>query len=49
MDRFFASVKVREIPELKGLPIVVGSDPKAFLRYEKQNIEPITTPKSINR
>ena len=28
MDRFFASVEIRERPELKGLPVVIGSDPK---------------------
>ncbi len=28
MDSFFASVEVRERPELKNLPVIVGSDPK---------------------
>jgi len=28
MDSFFALVAVREKPELKGLPVVVGTDPK---------------------
>lgn len=27
-DAFFASVKLRERPELKGLPVIVGVDPK---------------------
>jgi DNA polymerase IV (DinB-like DNA polymerase) len=28
MDSFFASIEVREKPELKGLPVVEGADPK---------------------
>ena len=28
MDSFFASVEIRERPELRGLPVIVGSDPK---------------------
>ncbi|AKB36960.1 DNA polymerase IV [Methanosarcina siciliae C2J] len=28
MDSFFASVEIRERPEIKGMPVVVGSDPK---------------------
>jgi DNA polymerase IV (archaeal DinB-like DNA polymerase) len=28
MDSFFASMEVRERLELKGLPVIIGSDPK---------------------
>lgn len=28
MDSFYASAEVRESPELKGLPVVVESDPE---------------------
>jgi DNA polymerase IV (DinB-like DNA polymerase) len=28
MDSFFASVEAREKPEIKGLPVIIGSDPK---------------------
>ena len=32
MNSFFASIEVRERPTLKGLSVVVGSDPKRRIR-----------------